>query len=56
MSENSEAVWDRTVTPRSLRRLYLRTREEIEDSVRAQVERSYDQMIEREQLTVGWNV
>ncbi len=43
-------------SPRSLRRLYLRTREEIEDSVRAQVERSYDQMIEREQLTVGWNV
>lgn len=42
-------------SPRCLRRLYFKTREEIENSVRAQVEQSYEKLLDSEQATVGWN-
>jgi len=42
-------------SPRCLRRLFFKTREEIESSVRAQVEQSYERMLDREQASVGWN-
>jgi len=41
--------------PRCLRRLYFKTQQEIEENVRAQVEQSYDRMLEREQLNIGWD-
>lgn len=42
-------------SPRCLRRLYDRTRRELEADVRARVEQSYDRMLENEQRTFGWN-
>lgn len=40
--------------PRSLRKLYLGTRAEIERAVRTLAERSYEQLLDTEQLTIGW--
>lgn len=40
--------------PRSLRRLYLATKTDLEDGVAAFLERAYERMLENEQLSVGW--
>ena len=40
--------------PRSLRKLYLGTQAEIERAVRALAERSYEQLLDTEQLAIGW--
>jgi len=48
-------VPDEKGNPRCLRKLYFKTQREIEENVRAQVEQTYDRMLEQEQRTVGWN-
>ena len=42
------------LNPRSLRRLYLATKTDLEDGVAAFLERAYERMLENEQLSVGW--
>ena len=41
-------------TARSLRKLYLETRKEMEKELTAILEQSYDHLLETEQVTVGW--
>ena len=41
--------------PRCLRKLYLDTQAKIDDSVRLLAERSYEQLLDKEQLAVGWD-
>lgn len=42
--------------PRCLRRLYMRTRAEIEANITLLMEQALDRQMEMEQLTVGWDV
>ena len=41
-------------TPRGLQRLYRATQAEIENDIRLLTARSYEQMLNTEQLAVGW--
>ena len=43
-----------TAQYRGLRKLYLGTQAEIERAVRALAERSYEQLLDTEQLAIGW--
>jgi len=43
------------LSPRCLRKLYRATQEGIERSLAIIAEQSYERLLEKEQLTVGWD-
>ena len=48
-------VSEEKATPKCLREMYLRTREGIEADISTLIEMAYERLLEKEQLTVGWD-